>query len=53
MKATYLKAKLRLQQTVEGLAICASIGIVDAVIGTHYVTASSMNGILEWPIESF
>ena len=44
-----LEAEFGLQQPIQGLAVLATIGVVDALIRTHYRRTTSQNGIIERP----
>lgn len=46
-----LEAKLCLQEPVQGVAVGTAIGIVDALIRAHKIGTSSMDSVLEWPVE--
>ena len=44
-----LEAKLRFEKPVQGLAIAASIRVIDTVVGAHDVGAAGVNRVLEGP----
>jgi hypothetical protein len=47
--STHLEAELRFEKAVHGLAVGAAIGIVDSLVGTHYIARACSNCILERP----
>ena len=44
-----LKPKFRFEKPVQGLAIAASIRVIDTVVGAHDVGAAGVNRVLEGP----
>jgi uncharacterized membrane-anchored protein len=44
-----LEAQLSLQQTIEGLAVLASVGAVQTVIRAHDIGSTGEDSILEGP----